>query len=78
MIEASTNGGFKIAYGHGKSYWKKHPAYKTPLQANLEAFAEMSEAFMDENKREVFEKELPKAYALYIEMIKAIVERLGL
>lgn len=78
MIEASTNGVFSIDYGHGKSYWKKHPAYKTPLQANAEAFAEMSEAFMDENKREIYEKELPKAYALYIQMIKTIVERLGL
>ena len=78
MIEAATNGIFNIEYGHGKSYWKKHPAYKTPLQANLEAFAEMSEAFMDENKREIYEKELPKSYALYIQMIKTIVERLGL
>lgn len=78
MIEASTNGVFSIDYGHGKSYWKKHPAYKTPLQANAEAFAEMSEAFMDENKREIYEKELPKAYSLYIQMIKTIVERLGL
>ncbi|WP_081225158.1 minor capsid protein [Staphylococcus xylosus] len=78
MIEGATNGSFNIAYGHGKSYWKKHPAYKTPLQANLEAFAEMSEAFMDENKREIYEKELPKSYALYIQMLKIIVERLGL
>ncbi|MDW4411609.1 minor capsid protein [Staphylococcus saprophyticus] len=78
MIEAATNGKVKIAYGHGKGYWKKHPAYKTPLQANLEAFAEMSEAFMSENKREVLQKEVPKSYALYLEMLKSIVKRLGL
>ena len=78
MIEAATNGGAKIAYGHGKGYWKKHPAYKTPVQANLEAFAEMSEAFMSESKREVLQKEVPESYSLYLEMIKAIVKRLGL
>lgn len=78
MIEAATNGRINIAYGHGKSYWKKHPAYKTPLQANLEAFAEMSETFMSESKREVLQKEVPKSYALYLEMIKTIVKRLGL
>ncbi|WP_253345343.1 minor capsid protein [Staphylococcus equorum] len=78
MIEAATNGRINIAYGHGKSYWKKHPAYKTPLQANLEAFAEMSETFMSESKREVLQKEVPKSYALYLEMLKTIVKRLGL
>ena len=78
MIEAATNGRAKIAYGHGKSYWGKHPAYKTPLQANLEAFAEMSETFMSESKREVLQKEVPKSYALYLEMLKTIVKRLGL
>lgn len=78
MIEAATNGSVNIAYGHGKGYWKKHPAYKTPVQANLEAFAEMSEAFMNESKREVLQKEVPKSYAAYIEMLKAIVKRLGL
>ena len=78
MIEAATNGGVKITYGHGKGYWKKHPAYKTPVQANLEAFAEMSEAFMNESKREVLQKEVPQSYALYLEMLKAIVKRLGL
>lgn len=78
MIEAATNGKVNIAYGHGKRYWGKHPAYKTPLQANLEAFAEMSEAFMSESKREVLQKEVPKSYALYLEMLKSIVKRLGL
>ncbi|WP_432721146.1 minor capsid protein [Staphylococcus shinii] len=78
MIEAATNGRINIAYGHGKGYWKKHPAYKTPLQANLEAFAEMSETFMSESKREVLQKEVPKSYALYLEMLKTIVKRLGL
>lgn len=78
MIEAATNGRINIAYGHGKYYWGKHPAYKTPLQANLEAFAEMSETFMSESKREVLQKEVPKSYALYLEMLKTIVKRLGL
>ena len=78
MIEAATNGRINIAYGHGKSYWGKHPAYKTPLQANLEAFAEMSETFMDASKREVLQKEVPKSYAFYLEILKAIVKRLGL
>lgn len=78
MLEAATGGNFKIAYGHGKPYWKKHRVYKTPLQANNEAFAEMAEAFIEENKREIFKKELPQSYALYIKMLKVIVERLGL
>lgn len=78
MIEAATSGNFRIAYGHGKSYWKKHHAYKTPLQANLEAFAEFSEMFIDENKREVLSKELPDAYALYIKMLKDIIKVLGI
>ena len=77
MLEAATGGNFKIAYGHGKPYWKKHRVYKTPLQANNEAFAEMAEAFIEENKREIFKKELPQSYALYIKMLKVIVERLG-
>lgn len=78
MLEGATNGSFKIAYGHGKSYWKKHHKHKNAYMQNLEAFAEMSETFLDENKREVIQKELPDSYAFYLEMLKAIVKRLGL
>ncbi|MCE5058180.1 minor capsid protein [Mammaliicoccus sciuri] len=78
MIEAATNGSHRIAYGHGKGYWKKHPVTKLPVAANLEAFAEFSEMFIDENKREVLSKELPNAYALYLKMLKEIAEAIGI
>jgi CTP-dependent riboflavin kinase len=75
ILEGATNGRISCGFGHGKSYWtdRTYGGLKDGLAT--EAFAEMIDSSMAcPESLEAIKKYLPKSYAVFEEMIEALVE----
>jgi SPP1 gp7 family putative phage head morphogenesis protein len=75
ILEGATDGKITCGFGHGKSYWKDRTYGGVKDGLATEAFAEMIDSTMScPESLETIKKYLPKSYAIFEEMIDALVE----
>lgn len=68
IVEGATKGRIQAGWGHGKSYWQSRGV-------ELEAFAEMMEAYVSgPESLETLRKHLPKSVGCFDEMLKDIAK----
>lgn len=75
ILEGATSAKINVGFGHGASYWKQRTYGGVSDGLATEAFAEMIDSSMAcPESLETIKKYLPKSYAIFEEMIKALVK----
>lgn len=75
ILEGATGAKINCGFGHGARYWKQKTFDGVSDGLATEAFAEMIDSTMSNRESlEVIKKYLPKSYAIFEEMIVALVE----
>ena len=79
MVEAATNGGLSLGFGHGKGYWttKEYGGNKKVTNGHAEAefFAESTSATINnpESLAQI-KKYFPESYKIYLKMVDDIIK----
>ena len=74
ILEGATRGKIRCGFGHGSSYWAKRTWNGIDFGLGAEAFAEMTSATLAcPESLEALKTYLPKSYALYEEMLEALI-----
>lgn len=79
MVEAATNGGLSLGFGHGKGYWttKEYGGNKKVANGHAEAefFAESTSATINnpESLAQI-KKYFPESYKIYLKMVDDIIK----
>jgi len=75
ILEGATGAKISCGFGHGASYWKQRTYLGVSDGLATEAFAEMIDSAMScPESLETIKKYLPKSYAIFEEMIAALVK----
>lgn len=74
ILEGATRGKIRCGFGHGSSYWAQRTFNGVDYGLGTEAFAEMTSATLAcPESLEALKTYLPKSYALYKEMLEALI-----
>ncbi|MBU3819293.1 MAG: minor capsid protein [Candidatus Faecalibacterium intestinavium] len=74
ILEGATRGKIRCGFGHGVSYWTRRTYNGVNCGLGTEAFAEMTSAALAcPESLEALKTYLPKSYALYEEMLAALI-----
>ena len=70
IIDGMTGGKVHVKWGHSAEYWNRKEESLRWTEVTSEAFAEMNETLIDEEKKVLFKKYLPDAYEEFLSIIK--------